>query len=257
MAAKTEDPHEFCQENEALILETSLKDLRSTLNGGPRLCAPLQTSGSREPATKEAIPRAEPSQTVCSEKPIDSGGMDKPERSTRWTLDEEKSPVSRWGTESLQRGLLVTIVILALLMSFMGGCPFIRGGHADFDLRLIRAAERGDTVEVTRYLASGTDVDSKDIHGITPLIAACLNNHYRTAETLLDNGANPNARDPGGETALMMAALNGNTQLVKLLLYRSADPNIRSKRSMTALSKAQQARQWQVVQILIRAGGRP
>lgn len=68
----------------------------------------------------------------------------------------------------------------------------------------------------------GSNIDSKDVYGRTPLMLACLLENDKMAskmtKTLLKSSAYPNARDCMGRTALSYAAMKGREEIVARLL---------------------------------------
>ena len=60
---------------------------------------------------------------------------------------------------------------------------------------LIRAAEAGDTPSVLRLLADGADINSRDAHGRTPVMAATHGNQVATVQALIAAGADINLQD--------------------------------------------------------------
>ncbi len=59
----------------------------------------------------------------------------------------------------------------------------------DLDQQLMEVAKIGDLNQVKALIAKGTDVNSKDISGNTPLICAAKFGHSECVKILLDNGA--------------------------------------------------------------------
>ncbi|GLU07643.1 hypothetical protein SLE2022_245950 [Rubroshorea leprosula] len=91
------------------------------------------------------------------------------------------------------------------------------------------AAAKGKT-HVCKYLVEEVklDVDRKnDISDETPLHCACFNDHYLTAEYLVENCANLNAMAVHWRkrTPLHCAAERGSKRLIKLLVSKGADLN--------------------------------
>lgn len=94
----------------------------------------------------------------------------------------------------------------------------------DRSTALFRAVERGEVARVARLLAAGTDPNSLNRYGSTPLMVAALGADVAILHALVAAGADVDLQCPGGSTALMKAALWGCVDLVVALLRLGADP---------------------------------
>ena len=92
---------------------------------------------------------------------------------------------------------LVSIVAAVLLVGCRPPVP---------DLSIYDAIEDGNIEVVKQHLAAGTDVNSKDKDGWTPLHEAASEGHKPIVELLITKGADVNAKDDDGETPLDAAA---------------------------------------------------
>ncbi len=92
--------------------------------------------------------------------------------------------------------LLTTIAAVALV-----GC-----GPPVPDMSIYDAIEDGNIKVVKQHLAAGTDANSKDKDGWTPLHEAASEGHKTIVELLITEGANVNAKDQDGETPIDAAA---------------------------------------------------
>ena len=88
---------------------------------------------------------------------------------------------------------LVSIVAAILLVGCRPPVP---------DLSIYDATEDGNIEVVKQHLAAGTDVNSKDKDGWTPLHEAASEGHKSIVELLVANGADLNSKDDDGETPL-------------------------------------------------------
>lgn len=107
------------------------------------------------------------------------------------------------------------------------------------DLRLMLGARCLERVML--LLDCGAGVNSRDTHGLTPLMWAAVSGHVPTLCLLLERGADVNAACEDGRTALMRAACYGHTDAVRLLIESGADVNARTEGGATALSSTRGA----------------
>ena len=78
------------------------------------------------------------------------------------------------------------------------------------ELPLHAAVDKGDKIAITKYLAAGVAIDSKNQFGITPLHTATIKGKSEIVSMLLKHGAKLDEVSYGKQTALHFAALNGN-----------------------------------------------
>ena len=93
---------------------------------------------------------------------------------------------------------------------------------------VFHAASNGNLELVSDLISAGACVNKHDHEGISPLGAACQENHQRCAETLLEARADVNGHnaDKLYFTPLMLACDAGQPTLVKLLIDYRANPSI-------------------------------
>jgi serine/threonine protein kinase/ankyrin repeat protein len=89
---------------------------------------------------------------------------------------------------------------------------------ADRIRQLLAAAAAGETVRVKTLLEAGTDVNSKDTEGQTPLMKAAAADESHLVALLMLRGADETLRDNEGKSALMHAVEAGHSSTVKLLI---------------------------------------
>lgn len=107
------------------------------------------------------------------------------------------------------------------------------------DLRLMVGARC--LLQVTLLLDCGAGVNSRDVHGRTPLMWAAVGGHLPTLRLLLERGADINAACDDGRTALMRAACYGHREAVRCLIDNGADVNAKTLGGVTALSSTRSA----------------
>jgi cytohesin len=124
------------------------------------------------------------------------------------------------------------------------------------------AARFGDgrAAEVASLLKSRAEVDAKDSHGATPLIAALAGNNKQCAkivELLLAKGADVNARDDNGSFPLYLAVQRRSGELVRLILAHKPDLEFRDKEDYTPLQRAVLLGEATIAALLLESGANP
>ena len=138
--------------------------------------------------------------------------------------------------------LLITIAAVLL----MGCGPSIS---------IHKAAKAGNIDVVKKYLAAGTDVDTKDDNGATPLFYAANSDHKEVAELLIAKGADVNAmRRQNASTPLHYATANNHKEIAALLIAKGADMNAKDDNGTTSLHFAAEWDHREIVELLIAKG---
>ena len=92
---------------------------------------------------------------------------------------------------------------------------------------------------LNELLATGMDVNEKNVYGMTALMYAAWRDvpSIEVVSALLDAGADVNVKDEGGMTALMYSVWGEapNAEVIGSLLDAGADVNVRDEDGMTAL----------------------
>lgn len=106
---------------------------------------------------------------------------------------------------------------------------------------LILAAVDGRNNEVRALLEDGSDVNAKNMYGMTALMYAAEGNHAETVVILLEAGADINARNNEGSTALMIAAIHACEDAANALMENSeVDVEATNNNGKTALDYARE-----------------
>lgn len=103
-------------------------------------------------------------------------------------------------------------------------------------LPLFQAVERGAVTAIEQYLAQGGDVEVRNEHGQTLLMAAAWHQWPKIVRLLLKHSADPNARDNLGKAPLHHAAVS-SVDSVKLLLAAGADATARDHDGKSVLGE--------------------
>ena len=132
---------------------------------------------------------------------------------------------------SLIRSLIAVVVALALLGpgAWAQEAAPSRPERVSLDTRdahgltpLVIAASKGEADTVRSLLAQGASVNATSADGRTALIAAVQQGHIDVVQSLIDGGANLDAATRGTGTALEVAERKGEAQIAALLLASGA-----------------------------------
>jgi hypothetical protein len=139
------------------------------------------------------------------------------------------------------------LIILVLLVSLISACA--TGIH--------RAVGYQDYKEVKAYIEKGTDINSVDGYGNTPLIMATYYGSYPIAKYLCEQGADVNRQNKEGTTALIYAAYYGHLNITKLLLDHGATTSPVDKYGYNARHYAERYYREDIVRLLNIKEGKP
>lgn len=85
---------------------------------------------------------------------------------------------------------------------------------------IVKAAKKGDLIQIQRLLAAGVEVDVCDRYGRTALMEASRHGNIEVVRVLLERGADPNRKSFSGKSAFRYAA---TLQVREALSERPAD----------------------------------
>ena len=108
------------------------------------------------------------------------------------------------------------------LVSFVAVVLLVGCGPPVPDLSIYDATEDGNIEVVKQHLGAGTDVNSKDKDGWTPLHDAAFGSHNEIVQLLIAKGANVNTRNSGGETPLDWAISHRKLKFIEHLMAHGA-----------------------------------
>ncbi|GAB5357552.1 hypothetical protein AAMO2058_000384000 [Amorphochlora amoebiformis] len=119
-------------------------------------------------------------------------------------------------------------------------------------------AARGGYDKIIKSLASfGCDVNAKGKQmGRSALVVACIRNHPKCVEALIEAKADIESADSNGLTPLIWASVHGYHRLVKTLVLRNARIDAYDKTNRSALMWAAVQLKWETARYLIHKGGK-
>jgi ankyrin repeat protein len=103
---------------------------------------------------------------------------------------------------------------------------------------IFTAAKNGDTGFISRFIATGGNIDTDDHNSMTPLHLAIDNRRAEAIRLLVKAGARLDRKDRWGQTALILAAGRNDAATVKLLIAAGADLGAKAANGLTALGYA-------------------
>jgi len=90
---------------------------------------------------------------------------------------------------------------------------------------LIKHINKADKPKVADLLASGYEINLKNVSSLTPLISAIETGSVEIAKLLIDKGADVNFKGALDETPLIYAIKKQNVEIAKMLVDKGADVN--------------------------------
>jgi ankyrin repeat protein len=126
--------------------------------------------------------------------------------------------------------LLVTTIAAVLLV----GC----GESKRKPTSILDAVDLRNIEAVKQYITAGTDVNTKDAIGTTPLLLAVTKGQKEIVELLIAEGADVNAKMKYGWTPLYFAAFHDYKEIAELLIATGADVNAKDDDGTTPLDMA-------------------
>ena len=127
-------------------------------------------------------------------------------------------------------------------------------GAAGADAPLADAVQRQDLAAVGDLLQASTDVNARQVDGMTALHWAAYHDDAHLVERFVEAGADVHAENRYGVTALSLAAENANVEMVERLLAAGADPNTTLPGGETVLMTAARTGRVGAVRALLAAG---
>ena len=124
------------------------------------------------------------------------------------------------------------------------------------DITIHKAVKIGNIAAVKQHLAAGTDVNTNDEDGETPLYRAAYHGYMEIAKLLIAEGADVNTKSDWLNTPLHDAASEGRNEIVELLIAKGANVNAKNKGEVTPLDLAVYYGQKETANLLRKLGGK-
>lgn len=137
-------------------------------------------------------------------------------------------------------------IIFLLLLTFLTNTQFAQDiktlitndttySFTDPEFELLSASSEGDTAKLLAFLKIGTDVNTTNWDGVSPLMYAAQNGHLECVKILIDKGADVNAKPYSQIDALTGACIAGHVMVADTLILNGANVDSRNNDGMTPL----------------------
>ena len=121
-------------------------------------------------------------------------------------------------------------------------------------LSLHQASSKGDKAPILQHIENGSDLNTKDNSGWTPLHLAIQYNQMEIAILLVNHGADLKAENNERKTPLHLAVQVESKELTKTLLQKGAEINAKDERGFTPLHVATDFGNLELVVLLVENG---
>jgi ankyrin repeat protein len=144
-------------------------------------------------------------------------------------------------TQKLNSARVATIAILTVSIFTLIACNNKQSNSSDQKkpkppvIDINSAAFLGNINAIHQHIIAGTNLNTKDDYGSTPLHTATVFGRTEVALILIDAGADINSISADGSTPLHNASFFCRTEIVEALLAKGADKEIRNSYGSTAL----------------------
>ncbi|XP_048254634.1 palmitoyltransferase AKR1-like [Haliotis rufescens] len=123
---------------------------------------------------------------------------------------------------------------------------------------ILHLACHGGHLEMVKYIFSQniTDINSRGMHGMTPLHLAAREGYREVFDLVLDKGGDASLVDINGDNILHVACLGGHVEMVKYILSQNiSDINSRGMYERTPLMGAATFGHREVFELVVDKGG--
>ncbi|MEV7395576.1 ankyrin repeat domain-containing protein [Aeromicrobium sp. NPDC092404] len=107
--------------------------------------------------------------------------------------------------------------------------PYDSLSTTELGSRLLEAAARGRTTEVSQLLDAGARTEVRDGRRRTPLLLAVTRDRVGAARALVKAGADPDALDDRHDTPWLVTGVTGSVAMAKVVLEADPDLTIRNR----------------------------
>lgn len=150
----------------------------------------------------------------------------------------------------LARGLAACLFALAI--PALTGSPGALAQQAEARRAFLEAAAKDDADALTRLIASGVPVDTRDGRRRTALLIATYRNAVAAAKVLIAAGADVNAMDEQQDSPYLYAGAEGRLEILRLTLKAGADLASTNRYGGTALTPAAHHGHVETVRLLLK-----
>ena len=130
------------------------------------------------------------------------------------------------------------------------------GAIEEFSISPVHFMTIKNQEEELKTIIKGSNVNSKDILGNTPLHYGAINGNEKIAALLLENGATIKEKNIFERTPLHYGAGKGHRKIIELLLENDSDINIKDPADWTPLHFAAKSNSLNAVEVLLKKGAK-
>lgn len=137
--------------------------------------------------------------------------------------------------KSLMKSILLVVCFLSASCSFSGSVQdkpwmYLTPEEIFSDTQVIalaNAAKKGDIKRINQLIDAGVDVNSRGLHGLTPLFSALVAKNKKGVKLLLSRKANPNLYADDGRADIHTACnIVSDPEFLKLILDHGGDTEL-------------------------------
>ena len=150
----------------------------------------------------------------------------------------------------MKKWMYIVKILMMITVFLMGSMPTKGQCSSGF----MDTVEKGDIVQVQKFLEAGTDVNQRDEREKSPLLLAVENGDKVLVQVLLAWKGDVNAGDVWNKTPLLAAAQRMDNELLYVLLGAKANPDIANRNGVNPLIASVQKENVEGISALLEHG---
>lgn len=134
--------------------------------------------------------------------------------------------------------LIASAILLGVMLMSSSQAKDSTDTEIIIENNIFEAIHNIDIVSLNVLLAEGTEIDTLDEAGNTPLMLSAKIGNPRMTKIILAHNPDINAKNKAGKNALMIAAEHGQTYIAQQLINKGADVTARNPQGLSSLEIA-------------------